>query len=102
MAKVKRVIVTWDPAPENEKVVSYNVYWSSGDTFTYDTPHVNVTTNQIVLPDAISGLRNVEGKIFLAITAIDENGNESDMAKKELDVDFFCPNTPTNIQASEL
>jgi len=87
MARIIKRKVEWDYAV-TEDVASFNVYYAPGegvdldyeDAFINVPADVEVSTYSITLPDAIPALENAKAAYTFAITAVDVNGNESDMS----------------------
>lgn len=76
MAKIRKCKLAWE-ASASEKVVGYKLYWSKGTEVSYDCKFLKLgNVTEIALPDDVtmSG-----GPIMFGVTAIDRDGNESDM-----------------------
>ena len=97
MAKIKKRKISWE-APASSDVVGYKLYWAVGEKVTYDSNCVNVGMNkEVVLPDAIPSFPITQKEIEIAITAVNEIGNESDLARLCAPFQFSVPETPTNL-----
>jgi hypothetical protein len=57
---------------------------------------------QVTLPDDIPSFPLVAGEIELGVSAISEAGNESEIAKVKVLVDFIVPEAPSNIRLEDL
>ena len=76
MAKIRRCKLSWE-ASASENVIGYKLYWSRGADVNYDSRCLKLgNVTEIILPDdvVLSG-----GPVMFGITAVDRDGNESDM-----------------------
>lgn len=102
MAKLKKRILRWR-ASDSPQVIGYKLYWSDSGDINYDSNQVilgNVT--EIVLPDDVDSFKPNAGPVELAITSIDELGNESDMITLMVPYQFSVPEAPKNLQIEKL
>ena len=94
MAKMKKRRLRWK-ASESQQVVGYRLYWAEGGEVGYDSPFAalgNVT--EVVLPDDVKGFSHKEGPIEFGVAAVDELGNESDLATFKASYQFNIPQAP--------
>ena len=102
MAKIKKRRLRWS-ASESAQVVGYKLYWSEGGEVNYDSKCValgNIT--EIVLPDDVDSFIPGGGPIVFGITALDELGNESDMATFVAPYQFNVPKAPDELYLQKL
>lgn len=94
MAKMKKRRLRWK-ASESQQVVGYRLYWAEGGEVGYDSPFAalgNVT--EVVLPDDVKGFSHKGGPIEFGVAAVDEVGNESDLATFKASYQFNIPQAP--------
>ena len=97
MAKMKKRRLRWK-ASESQQAVGYRLYWAEGGEVGYDSPCValgNVT--EVILPDDIEGFAPNGGPIEFGIAAVDELGNESDLATFKATYQFSIPLAPEGL-----
>ncbi|WP_372681106.1 hypothetical protein [Desulfosarcina sp.] len=76
MAKIRKSKLSWK-ASESENVVGYKLYWSKAAKVGYDSKSIKVgNVTKIALPDDVT---LPDGPVMFGVTAIDNDGNESDM-----------------------
>ena len=76
MAIIRKCKLSW-AASDDEDVVGYKIYWAYGLVVSYDSESFEVgKVTESTIPDDISFL---DGPVMFGITAIDRDGNESDM-----------------------
>ena len=91
MAKIRKYKLCWN-ASESETVVGYKLYWSEGMEVDYGCPSIDVgKITEIELPDDVA---LADGPVMFGVTAIDKEGNESDMATIEEPYQLNVPNAP--------
>jgi hypothetical protein len=102
MAKMKKRKLCWD-ASESQQVVGYRLYWAEGGAVGYDSPFAalgNVT--EVVVPDDINGFSHNGGPIEFGVAAVDELGNESDLATFKASYQFNIPLAPEGMWIENL
>ena len=98
MAKIKKRKLRWNASPSTQ-VVGYKLYWSEGDSVSYNSNFVKLgNVTEIVLPDDVKALADTDGPIELGIAAIDEVGNESDLITLKLPYQFKIPQAPSDLR----
>ena len=102
VGKVKKKRLSWDRSL-SDNVTRYRVYWSKDGGIDYGAHHVEVgKVAQITLPDDIPSFPLVAGEIELGISAISEAGNESEITKISVSIDFAVPESPRNLRLEDL
>jgi hypothetical protein len=102
MAKIRRRKIRWD-ASFSSDIVGYKVYWAVGGEVNYDSDFVKVgMCEEIILPDGIPSFPLTRDKIEIGVTAVNEIGNESDMAKLSAPFQFSLPESPANLVMENL
>ena len=97
MAKMKKRKLCWK-ASESQHVVGYRLYWAESGEVGYDSPFAalgNVT--EVVLPDDVNGFSHKNGPIEFGVAAVDELGNESDLATFKAAYQFNIPLAPEGL-----
>ncbi len=96
MAKYVKKTLSWTASLDTD-VVEYKVYVATGsEQPDYDSTFTVVTSgNLAVLP--FSGMPVIDGTYKFGISAVDDFGNESDMALISADLDFLAPSPPTGL-----
>ncbi len=101
MARIKTKRFSFSIEPEG--VVSFNIYYklTADGAITYDDPFVNIpavegqTRYSVEIPTVIP---LIEGQYHLAVTALDEAGNESDLSSGlTYFFDFTAPFAPFDL-----
>lgn len=102
MAKMKKRKLCWK-ASESQQVVGYRLYWSEGGEVSYDSPFAalgNVT--EVILPDDVNGFSHNGSPIEFGVAAVDELGNESDLATFKASYQFNIPLAPEGMWIENL
>jgi Tfp pilus assembly protein PilZ len=101
VGKVKKKRLIWDRSL-SEKVTKYRVYWSKDGGIGYDSDYAEVgDVSQVILPDDIPSFPLVANEMELGVSAITEAGNESEIAKIIVPVDFTVPEQPRNLKLED-
>lgn len=94
MAKIRKYKLSWD-ASDSNTVIGYKLYWSKGTAVTYDSKSIKVgNVTEIVLPDDVL---LSDGPVMFGVTAIDKDGNESDMASIAEPYQLHVPKAPEGV-----
>ena len=102
MAKMKKRRLSWR-ASNSSQVVGYKLYWSAGGGVGYHSSCVRLNNvTEIVLPDDVASFMPANGPMEFGITAIDELGNESDMATLFAPYQFSVPEAPQGLKMETL
>ena len=94
MAKMKKRRLSWK-ASNSSQIVGYKLYWAPGGGVGYHSTCVRLgNVTEIILPDDVASFAPANGPIEFGITAVDELGNESDMATLFAPYQFSVPEAP--------
>jgi hypothetical protein len=97
MARVRKRKVYWN-ASNGSGVVGYKLYWAVGKEVNYGSDFAEVgNVTQVILPDDIPSFPILAGDIELGVVAVNQIGNESDIAKLSAPFDFSTPDAPTGL-----
>jgi hypothetical protein len=97
MARVRKRKVHWN-ASNSLGVVGYKLYWGVGKEVNYDSDFAEVgNVTQVVLPDDIPSFPILAGDIEIGVVAVNQIGNESDIAKLSAPFDVSAPDAPTGL-----
>ncbi len=92
MARLRKCKLTWKASDEG-RVAGYMIYWSSGTTVGYDSNCIIVgKVAEIAIPEQVLSVG--DGPVMFGITAIDRDGNESDMTTIAEPYVFQVPQAP--------
>ncbi len=102
MGKIKQKRIRWNRS-ETPDVINYKLYWSEDDGVSYDSNHVTVgNVTELLLPDDLPSFPLIRSKVTFGVSAVDGAGNESDISKLTVDLDFTIPEAPKTIQIEDL
>ena len=102
MARVRKRRVRWELASSAD-VRTYRLYWSKDGEVNYKSDHADIGhAPELILPDDIPSFPLRTGRMELGISAINNAGNESDIARISVDFNFEVPDTPQNLKIEEL
>lgn len=94
MAKIRKFKLAWN-ASDSDTVAGYKLYWSEGPTIGYDSQAIDVgNVTEIDLPD---GVTLPDGPVLFGVTAIDKDGNESDMTVLTKPFQLHIPQAPARL-----
>lgn len=101
MSKVKDHTITWTKSTSVD-VVGYKVYYvPETDELTYAAPNVTVgDVNTVEIPADVPDFPLIDGIYKIGLSAIDDVGNESDIAVKTVPFDLVAPDAPTNLEVT--
>ena len=95
MGKIRKKTVRWEPSADAGK---YRFYWSWKGPVRYESDFVEVENKtMLILLDDVPSFPNIAGEIELGITAVNAVGNESDITKARVYVDFTVPEAPKGL-----
>lgn len=100
MAKYVKKTLSWNPGPDPD-IVAHRVYVNFGtDQPDYDSISVVVDMpgSDVELP--FQGMPLGDGTYSFGVSAIDDFGNESDMAFVSAELDFLAPSPPSGLEIS--
>jgi hypothetical protein len=87
--KTKKKRIRWSRS-SSPNVVGYRLYWAVSAEVSYDSEFIDIGDRaEVILPDQVPLLHHVCGEVALGITALNRDGNESDMVR--LSVHFDSP-----------
>jgi hypothetical protein len=97
MAKMKKRRFRWEVS-NSSQVVGYKLYWSEWGGVGYDSECAELgNVAEVVLPDDVVSFKPAKGPVEFGLTAVDELGNESDMATLYAPYQFSVPEAPANL-----
>ena len=89
VSKTKMKRIRWSRSP-SLNVVGYRLYWAVAGEVSYDSEFIDIgDPTEVILPDQVRPLHHVRGEVALGITALNRDGNQSDMVR--LSVHFDSP-----------
>jgi hypothetical protein len=101
MGKITQRRVRWEASTSAE--ARYRLYWSIGGAVNYDSDYADAgNVTQLTLPDDIPSFPLISGEIELGISAVSLAGNESDITKATVHLDFTVPEPPRNLRVENL
>jgi hypothetical protein len=94
MAKIRKLKLSWN-ASDSDTVTGYKLYWSEGTDIGYDSEFIDVgNVTEIDLPDNVA---LPDRPILFGVTAIDKDGNESDMTTLAEPYRLHAPKAPGSL-----
>jgi hypothetical protein len=79
LAKIRKCKLSWK-ASDSDRVVGYKLYWSTENKVSYDSKCIDLgDVQEAYLPDILGNVPYLGDSIRFGITAVDKNGNESDI-----------------------
>lgn len=97
MARIRRCKLFW-AASQADDITSYRIYWANGQTVGYDDNFIDVgLVTEIQIPEHIT---HVGGPVMFGITALDKDGNESDMTTVAEPFQVEIPQAPQRFRLS--
>lgn len=94
MAKIRKCKLSWQPS-DSSKIAGYRLYWSKGERVDYDCPFVDLgNVCEAFLPDALNYRPKHNETLVLGVTAVDKNGNESDITTLPRPYELTVPLAP--------
>ena len=97
MAKVRKYTMIWGASPDTDVTRYFVRATQSPAVPDYDTPYDDVgNVTQCDLPLPHTPL--IDGDLTVALTAVDDVGNESDMVMMTVPFDLVVPAPPTGLQ----
>jgi hypothetical protein len=99
MAKIRKCKLSWK-ASDSENVIGYKLYWSKAAEVSYDSKYIKVgNVTELALPDDVT---LSDGPVMFGVTAIDKDGNESDMATIPEPYQLHVPKAPLGLSLEPL
>ena len=94
MAKIRKYKLSW-VASDSKNVIGYKLYCSKATEVNYDSKYITVgNVAEIKLP---YNVLLSDRPVIFGITAIDKDGNESDMIKMSEPFQLHVPKAPVSI-----
>lgn len=99
MAKIHKYELSWKPS-ESQNITGYKIYWSKSETVNYDSKYIDVgNVTSITLPDDITFS---DSAVMFGVTAIDKDGNESDITTFGKPYQFHVPKSAKELSLRPL
>ena len=97
VSKTGKKRIRWSRSP-SPNVVGYRLYWSVSGEVSYDSEFVDIgDRTEIMLPDQVPPLHHARGEVALGITALNRDGNESDMVRFSVRFDSLDQGVPVGL-----
>ena len=94
MAIIRKFSLSWK-ASCSGNIIGYRLYWDYGARITYDSRYIEVgNVTETELPDDVSLTR---GPVLFGVTAVDTDGNESDLNVIAEPFQLHVPNAPPSL-----
>ena len=98
MAKIIKRKLSWKASP-SAQTTGYKLYWARQGELGYDSASEYLgPVTRIVIPDDLSAFTPRTGPFEFGIVAVDDSGNESDMASITVPFHFIAPEAPGEVQ----
>ena len=95
--KTKKKRIRWNRSP-SPRVVGYRLYWAVVGEVSYDSEFIDIgDRTEVALPDQVPSLQHVRGEVALGITAVNREGNESDMVRFTVNFDSPVQGVPAGL-----
>jgi len=99
MAKIRKCKLSWKSS-DSENVIGYKLYWSKAAEVSYESKYIKVgNVTEIALPDDVT---LSDGPVMFGVTAIDKDGNESDMTTIAEPYQLHVPQAPAGLSIQPL
>lgn len=97
VSKTKTKRIRWSRS-SSPNVVGYRLYWAVSGEVSYDSEFIDIgDRTEVILPDQVPLLHRVRGEVALGITALNRDGNESDMARFSVHLDSPKQGVPAGL-----
>jgi len=102
MGKIRKSKLCWQ-ASDSDEIIGYRLYWSKGNRVSYDSNFFELgKVAEVYLPDVLKLDTRYETSLMLGITAVDINGNESDMITLPAPYKTKIPPAPSGLTISAM
>ena len=102
IGRVNKKRVRWQPS-KSPDVLKHRLYWARSGEVNYNSDCVELgDVTEVILPDDIPSFPLIAGDIELGVTAIDQAGNESDITKLNVFINFRVPEAPQNLEVEDM
>ena len=99
MAKIRKYKLSWE-ASESQNITGYKIYWSKSNSVNYDSKYIDVgNVTEVTLSN---DLTTSSSTIMFGVTAVDRDGNESDITTLEKTHQFHIPKAPEGLSLRPL
>ena len=79
-------------------MVSYRLYWTVVGDLSYNSEFIDIgDRTEVILPDEVPSLQHVRGEVALGITAVNREGNQSDMVRFTVNFDSPVQGFPAGL-----
>ena len=102
MGRIKKCKLSWKPS-ESDLAVDYRLYWSNETPLGYNSNFIilgNIT--EVNLPDILADHESSGKSIYLGISAVDKEGNESDIITLREPYKLSAPTAPADLSLTSL
>ena len=97
VSKTKTKRIRWSRS-SSLNVVGYRLYWTVSGEVSYDSEFIDIgDRTEVALPDQVPSLQHVRGEVALGITAVNREGNESDMVRFTVNFDSPVQGVPAGL-----
>ena len=95
--KTKKKRIRWNRSP-SPSVLGYRLYWAVVGEVSYGSEFIDIgDRTEVALPDQVPSLQHVRGEVALGITAVNREGNESDMVRFTVNFDSPVQGVPAGL-----
>lgn len=102
VGRVKKKRIRWQPSLSLD-VIEYRLYWSKYGEIGYNSDHVQLgNVTEVTLPDDVPSFPLETGDMELGVTAVNQAGNESEIAKVSAYFNFAVPDAPLNLEVEDM
>jgi hypothetical protein len=102
MAKIKKRKLSWK-ASTSAQTTGYKLYWARQGDLSYDSACEFLgQVTQVVIPEGLSAFTPGTGPFEFGIVAVDDSGNESNMATVIVPFHFIAPDAPSEVRIEGL
>jgi hypothetical protein len=96
-SKTKKKRIRWNRSP-SPSVVSYRLYWTVVGDLSYNSGFIDIgDRTEVILPDEVPSLQHVGGEVAIGITAVNREGNQSNMVRFTVNFDSPVQGLPADL-----
>ena len=101
VGKIRQKKIRWE-ASLTPGIQKYKLYWSTDGVLSYNSPSLEIgSSNEIILPEGAPSFPLVKGAVTLGVSAVNDTGNESDIAEITAEFNFAVPDAPRNLKIED-